>query len=31
MPDSDPSGIRRRELLALAALGLVAGPAGLAN
>jgi peptide/nickel transport system substrate-binding protein len=30
MPDGDPSGIRRRELLALAALGLVAGPAGFA-
>src|SRR5713101_4751019 len=31
MPDSDPSGISRRELLVLAALGLVAGPAGFAT
>jgi peptide/nickel transport system substrate-binding protein len=30
-PDGDTSGISRRELLALAALGLVAGPAGFAG
>src|SRR5690242_6007653 len=30
-PAGDPSGVSRRELLVLAALGLAAGPAGLAS